>query len=263
MLGKLLKYDLKWSYKVLVYFYAMALFFSVVGRGLLNIENSAIFMVVSSFCIGVGFGLSIGAVFNCIIRLWVRFRMNLYGDEAYLTHTLPVSKGKIFTSKILSAFITIFASTIVFGVCLFICYYSKENLEILKNGLELAASTYDTTVLNLLLLILGVLFLQIIFIVLVGNVGIILGHNANQNKIIKSIIIGFTLYMGTQIFSVLLVFGFALFNSNFMNLFNTTDMISTETIKALMYSAMVIYLVYIAGYFVFGKKQLEKGVNVE
>lgn len=263
MLGKLLKYDLKWSYKVLLYFYILALVFSLIGRGLLNVENSAIFRVVSGFCIGVGFGLSVGAVFNCIIRLWIRFKLNLYGDESYLTHTLPVSKGTIFTSKILSAFITILASTIVFGICLFICYYSKENLEILKNGLELAASTYDTTVLNLVLLVLGVLFLQMMFIVLVGNVGIVLGHKANQNKIIKSIIISFALYMGTQVFSILLVFSFALVNNDFMNLFKTSDIISAETIKSLMYSAMGLYMVYIMGYFAFGKKQLEKGVNVE
>lgn len=263
MLGKLLKYDLKWSYKVLVYFYALALVFSLIGRGLQGIENSVIFTVISGFCIGVGFGLSIGAIFNCIIRLWLRFKLNLYGDESYLTHTLPVSKGTIFASKVLSAFITIFISTIVFGVCLFICYYSKENLEILKNGLELAASTYDTTVLNLVLLILGVLFLQMIFIVLVGNVGIILGHKASKNKIIKSIVIGFALYMATQIFSVLLVFGFALFNSDFMNLFKTMSVIGTETIKSLMYSAMGLYVVYIIFYFILGKKKLDRGVNVE
>ena len=38
MLGKLLKYDLKWIYKVVVVFYVLALIFSVIGRGLSEIE---------------------------------------------------------------------------------------------------------------------------------------------------------------------------------------------------------------------------------
>ena len=39
MLGKLLKYDLKWVYKVVVVFYILAFIFSVIGRGLSTIKN--------------------------------------------------------------------------------------------------------------------------------------------------------------------------------------------------------------------------------
>ena len=42
MLGKLLKYDLKWVYKVVVVFYILAFIFSVIGRALNEIENSFI-----------------------------------------------------------------------------------------------------------------------------------------------------------------------------------------------------------------------------
>lgn len=46
MLGKLLKYDLKWTYKPLIVFYILALIFAVLGRGLTEIENSLILNIV-------------------------------------------------------------------------------------------------------------------------------------------------------------------------------------------------------------------------
>ena len=47
MLGKLLKYDLKFVYKVVAVFYILAFIFSVIGRGLAKIENSLVFDVTS------------------------------------------------------------------------------------------------------------------------------------------------------------------------------------------------------------------------
>lgn len=47
MLGKLLKYDLKWVYKVVTVFYILAFIFSAIGRGLSLIENSLVFSVVT------------------------------------------------------------------------------------------------------------------------------------------------------------------------------------------------------------------------
>lgn len=51
MLGNLLKYDLKWVYKVVSVFYILALIFSVIGRGLSLIENSLVFSVVTRNCL--------------------------------------------------------------------------------------------------------------------------------------------------------------------------------------------------------------------
>ena len=46
MLGKLLKYDLKWGYKPLVVFYILSLFFAVLAKVFQQIENSLIFLVI-------------------------------------------------------------------------------------------------------------------------------------------------------------------------------------------------------------------------
>lgn len=263
MLGKLLKYDLKWIYKVVGIFYILALVFSIIGRALSYIENSVVFSIVSAIFIGTAVAMIINCLINCLIRLWVRFIRNCYKDESYLTHTLPVEKKTIYLSKVISALITIFTTSIVIIVCLLICYYSEENLQTLKTMLELAASTYNTTVLNLLLLISTIISMQMLFIVLIGYVGIILGHKSNKYKIIISIIISFALYMLTQVVSLVFIYIFGLFNSNVMNLVNTTEMINIDAIKLLMYLAIGMYAIYIIVYYILGKKAFQKGVNVE
>ena len=260
MLGKVLKYDLKWVYKVVVVFYILAFIFSVIGRGLSVIENSAVFSVASQIAFGFAISMAVSSLINCLMRLWARFIINLYKDESYLTHTLPVPKKTIYESKVISTLICIFTTTVVIIACLFICYYSEVNIEALKSILELAASTYNTTVVNLLLLLSFVIFLQIIFIVLVGYVGIILGHKSNKNKMVKSIIIGFALYMFTQAVNLVLILGFGLVNPNVMNLINTTDVINVETIKSVMYAVIGMYVVYIIFYYIFGKNNLKKVV---
>lgn len=207
--------------------------------------------------------MMVSSLINCLMRLWARFVRNVYKDESYLTHTLPVEKKTIYASKVISAIICVFTTVVVSVACLFICYYSDANMQTLKSMLELAAGTYNTTVLNLLLLISFVLFLEIMFIVLIGYVGIIIGHKSNQNKMLKTLITSFALYLVTQALTLGVIYILGLFNSNIMNLINTTEIVNVDAIKYVMYAGIGIYVVYILFYYILGKKQLEKGVNVE
>ena len=263
MLGKVLKYDLKWVYKVVGVFYILAFIFSVIGRGLNEIQNSAMFSVLAKIAFGFAISMMVSSLINCLMRLWARFIKNMYKDESYLTHTIPVPRKTIYVSKVLAALITIFTTTVVALICLFICYYSEANMEILKTLLELAASTYNTTVVKLLLLITVVIYLEVMFMVLIGYTGIILGYKSNQNKMVKTLVFSFVLYMLTQVVTLVVIFIYGLFNPNVMNIINTTDIINIDAIKSVMYVGIGTYIAYIIFYYLLGKKQLEKGVNVD
>ena len=263
MLGKILKYDLKWVYKLVVIFYALALVFSVIGRVFGEIENSLVCDIVSKICFGTAISMAISSLINSLMRLWTRFVRNVYKDESYLTHTLPVEKKDIYLSKVISGIVCIFTTMIVAVISLFICYYSEANIEVIKNLLELAASTYNTTVLKLLLLIIIVIFLEVVYILLFGYVGIILGHKSNTGKMAKSIVIGFVLYLAFQTLTLGLIAVYGLFNSDVMNLLNTTDIINIEAIKSVMYAGIGVYVIYSIILYYLGKIQLNKGVNVE
>ena len=263
MLGKLLKYELKWIYKGVIIFYILGLLFSVLGRAFSLIENSLVFNIIAGICKGTAVAMVVNVLINNLMRVWARFHRNIYKDESYLTHTLPVSKNDIYLSKVLSAIISIFTSAVVIVANVIICYYSKEALEFIKGTLEIVASTYDSTVVAFLGVAVVVFFLEIIFVLLSGFIGLILGHKSNNIKMGKSVLYGFIAYIIPQILTLILMFILALFNNELMNLFTTTEIIDVQTIKSVLYYGIAIYVVYIIVYYFIGKKIFEKGVDVE
>ena len=263
MLRKLLKYDLKWVYKELIVFYLLALIFSVIGRSLGLIQNSIVFSIASGVTIGIGVGMIFGSLVNCMLRLWSRFLKSMYKDEAYLTHTLPVEKKTVYTSKVITAMITLFTTVVVIVVCLAICFYSEANMQALKASLEIMESTYNITMIAIILLMATIIFTELVFIVLLGYVGIIIGHRANKHKILYSVVTGYVGYMITQIVSLLVVFLFGILNPQVMNLIDTTQMLDVDIIKYMLIGATGLYIIYNIIFYIIGKKQLEKGVNVE
>ena len=263
MLKRLLKYDLKDIFKVLIIFYCLAIFFALLTRVFLGIENSVILKIIGQICSGISISMIFNILINNLMRLWVRYKQNLYGDESYLTHTLPVKKSSLYLSKILTSIITIFTSVIIIGLTLFIAYYSKENLELIKNLLIPVANVYGSTIIKLLIIFLAVFFLEFINILQSGFTGIILGHKMNNSKIGYSILFGFCIYMIIQIFALLIIFVVSLFNPELMNLFITNDIVNLDMIKIIIYLAIFIYIItFIIIYFI-NLKLFKKGVNVD
>ena len=182
MLKKLLKYDLQNVNKVLVIFYSLSLFFAILTRIFLSINNSFIMDIIGKVCSGVTISMIFNIIINNLMRLWSRFKTNFYSDESYLTHTLPVSKKTLYFSKTLASFITLLISFLVIAISLFIAYYSKENITIIKNLLLPLATVYDSTVVTIVLAFIFVCFLEIMNMLQSGYVGIVLGHKKNSNK---------------------------------------------------------------------------------
>ena len=263
MLKKLLKYDLKNILKFLIIFYSLSIFFGILSRIFLNIENSLIMNIIGKICSGTAIAMMFNILINNLMRLWVKFKQNLYGDESYLTHTLPIEKKTLYLSKIITSIITLFTSIIVIILTIFIAYYSKENLELVKNLLLPLAKSYDSTIIKILLAFFFIFFLEFANALQSGFTGIILGHKMNNNKTGYSILFGFLSYMATQIFVLLITFIAALFNQDLMNLFITNEMINIEIIKIVILLTIIIYLItFIIVYFI-NLKLFKQGVNVD
>ena len=263
MLKKLLKYDLENIYKVLIVFYSLVLFFAILTRIFLNIENSFILNIIGQICSATTIAMIFNILINNVMRLWVRFKTNFYGDESYLTHTLPVDKKTLYLSKTLASVITLFSSVLVICICLFVAYYSKENIEFIKNLLLPFATVYESSVLMIILGFVLVCFLEIMNILQSGYVGIVLGHKKNNNKMLFSIIFGFATYILTQIFIVLVVFLVAIFNKDLMNLFFTMNSLNIDVIKFCIYLALFIYTLNVIILYFINLNIFSKGVNVD
>ena len=263
MLGKLLKYDLKWIYKPLVVFYVLALFFAVLTKIVQQIENSLIFFVIGQICSGAVIAMLINILINNFMRVWARFMKNMYKDESYLTHTLPVKISTIYTSKILAAIIAMVTSVIVILICLAICYLTKDNIEFLIDSIEATAVYFNSSVSSFLITLTVTIFFELLFAVFAGIFGIILGHKSNNMKTIKSVLFGFVAYMIPSMLTLLGIFIIGLFNPEVMNLFNSITGFSTEALKTVLFGGIAMYAAYITIYYFWGKKLLKKGVNVD
>jgi len=263
MLNNLLKYDLKNLFKFLSIFYVLGLFFALLTRIFFSIDNSLMMNIIGQVTSGVTIAMIANIIINNIMRSWIRFKQNLYGDESYLTHTLPVTKKTLYNSKILTLIITMLVSFMVILFILFIAYYSKENIEVLKNMISNIANIYNSKELAFILSILVVFLLEMLTMAQCGFAGVILGHKKNNNKIGNSILFGFISYVVTQIFTLFIVFVIGLFNKDIMNIFMTNDIANMTVFKTILCIVIITYSVSIIIWYFINIKLFNKGVDVD
>ena len=264
MLKKLLKYDLTANFRFLTIFYSIGLFFAILTRLFLGIENSLVMDVIGKICTGITISMIFNILINNTMRFWVRFKQNLYGDESYLTHTLPVEKQTLYLSKALAALITLLASMAVITLSLFAAFYSKANLEILKNLLTSVAVSFDSSVTGIIVAFLLIFFLELANILQIGFTGIILGNKMQTNKTIFSVVFGFAAYMASQTLVLIALFITALFSPDLMNLFITNETtLSMSAIKALIILSILVYTLLLFIVYFINVKLFKQGVNVD
>lgn len=262
MLGKLLKYDLKWCFKPLVVFYILAIIFSIITRMIESVDQTLILLIMDKICSGVVIAMLINILINCLMRNWVRFERNIYKDESYLTHTLPVSKNKIYLSKILTAIITLFISFIVIAICLAIVGLNDVTWYSLKLSLEQSAIFLNSNPLSLIIVLIITIFFEFLFMILSGILGIVIGHRSNNMKIVKSILIGMGIYMGLSLFSLAIIYMAGILSPDIISVFNNIK-VSSNAIKSIMIIGIFVYAIYNLIIYFVGNALLNKGVNVD
>ena len=263
MLGKLLKYDLRYVYRPLIIFYSFSVFFGLLTRIFLSVDGSFIVNVIGKICSGVAISMIFNILINNIMGMWARFRRNLYGDESYLVHTLPSKRSTVYIAKSLAGLITLLTSICVIILTLFIAYYSKENMEVLNNFLSTLATGIGSSTTALLTVTFAVFFVEILSALGCGFTGIVLGHRMNSGKIGYSVLFGFTVYIFTQMLGLGIFFLFALGNTEIMNLFTSDMLVSVEAVKQLLILAIPVYFIMCVATFWLNIRLLKKGVNVD
>lgn len=262
MLKKLLKYDLKWILKVEYIWSIITIILATLLRLTNYLNDSVITNIIKIVLTSLTITGMANILFNAIIRTWVRVKNNLYKDEAYLTHTLPVKESTILSSKILAGVLTMLFSVATITVTFFIGFYSKRLLEGIKTSLQIVATTLNSSVTNILIILAIILFLEITFILLVGVFGIIKGHRSNDNKIIKSVLISGITYIIFSGVSLLIAYIYGLFNEKIKVLF-TGNLIDYATLKIFLMIIIVIYTAYLIILYFLSQREFAKGVNID
>ncbi len=263
MLTKLLKYDLKYMIKNMSVFYILAIFFAVTTRILFSMEETFMIRLLGQISVGCMFSMVASIIINVLMRAWVRFRDSIYKDEAYLTHTLPVTKNNIYDSKFIQALLFFTISFIIVIIALLITYYTHDRWLMLKDYINAITTglSFNTTL--FVVSMITIIFLEIFNALQCGFFGIILGYKQNSGKIGFSVLFGFIAYLVSQSIVLFLTFVVGLFNSSIMDLFKTQAVINTDGFKILTVLAIILYITIITIMNLTCKKILNKGVNIE
>ena len=267
MLKKLYYYDLKWSLKIITIFLGLGLAFAVFGRIFQLLPDSIMFEVLGAICNGTSLSLTISAIFNCVIRAWVRLNLTMYKDESYLTHTIPVSISTHFLSKVLATITVIVISMIFLVLVVFIMYYSKENFEALKSLLNVVSGTMDISVVGFLILVILVILFEVIFIVFSGFFGAVYGNSYNKKRVLKTLVYAFGAYFICSAFSIIIMLLSTLFNEDLYNVVfvNTQDVVNIglDILKAILSVGLLLYIGYCILLYYLTDRKLKQGINID
>ena len=263
MLIKLLKYDLKYMIKNMSIFYILALFFATITRILFSLKQTIIVDIIGQISVGCMFSMVASILINVMMRSWVRFRDSIYKEEAYLTHTLPVTKNDIYNSKFIQTLIFFIISFLIVILSIFIAYYTKARWLLLKDYIGTITTNLDFNTTLFVISFMTVVFLEIFNAIQCGFLGLILGHKRSNYKIGFSVLFGFIAYLVAQSLVLLLTYISGFFNENIMNLFKSTILLDTKSFKLLVILAIVLYVIIISLMMLLCKRELNKGVNIE
>lgn len=114
MLGRLMKYDMKYMARILPWLYLGGIGFSALVTTFILVITDATILLLGTYAAYFLFTIAVEAIAVCSsIFMMVRIYRNMFSDEGYLTFTLPVKNGDVLNSKILTGAIWSFFSFIV------------------------------------------------------------------------------------------------------------------------------------------------------
>ncbi len=275
MFRKLIKYDLKYTFK---YWWIMALSslgLSVMGGVGVRILNSDIqgdkafltqFFSVIALVLSV-LGLS-AFMLATMLFVYMRYYKNFFTDEGYLTFTLPVKRIELLNSKIIAAFLTNAATSAVLVLDIAIIFSIGEDSKVIPNAFEGISELFDMLfngvagklpsaifypITGIALIVLSSLFSILAIFACITFASVI----TKKNKVLAAIGI---YYLGSGIFSVagqiITIFGMAA-------IAGLSESISKDLVwivillclwLAVAFMAMICLLLYIAIYRMLDKK---------
>lgn len=263
MLGKLLKYDLKYMIKNMSVFYILSIFFAILSRLLSLLEQTFMIGIITKITTGCMIAMVFNILINTMMRSWVRFNQTIYKDESYLTHTLPVTKNDIYNSEFIQSLIFFFIGFIIIIISLFITYYTKDRWDVIVQFIEGLSKGINTKPYQLIISFFLIVFLEVFNAIQCGFLGIIIGNKSNNNKTAFSVLYGLAAYFVSQTLVLVIMYIVGFFDESIMDAFKSTQVTDLSVFKPLAIYTTFLYFGTITGITVLAKKLFNQGVNIE
>lgn len=203
MLGKLLKYELRSTARLMLPLYPAVILFAIINKITIFVLADLEILALPKALLMTMYVFLVIAVFVMTIVLTLqRFYKNLLGEEGYLMFTLPVKAHNHILSKLITAVIWFVCSVIVsLGSVLILIpdYDWIKHIPAFYNEIsEYLMATANINLTGLILLVLAIGFVSVVHFILTVYTAISIGHLANKNRIFASFGAYIGIYMVIQ-----------------------------------------------------------------
>lgn len=260
MLGKVLKYDLKALCRYLIPLYAVLFGLGIMIRLLGFFDNVSIIAIICGLMIVALVVLScLSFVLNGIFS--VKYYLeNLFKDEGYLTHTLPVKKGTLLFSKVLASLVTFSITALVLIISLIVAFYQKGLfVEVVK---VLNLSIYGMSVYEFLLFMIVYGVIGYIATILMVYAAIAIGYSRSSNKLVSSVVWGLIFYFVMEFLYLGLLGIIMIINPTFISNLDNSVFMMKDLIT--FFSIFMVFTALIGGvYYYISYRFMDKKLNLE
>lgn len=260
MLGKVLKYDLISICKNLIPLYVVLLGLSLMVRILSLFDNVSVIEILLGLMI---FGLILISIFSILLTgiFSVKYYLeNLFKDQAYLTHTLPVKKGILLLSKVITSLVTIICTFGVIFLGFLIAFYQ---VGLFGEILEFLGKSYAGIEVYKFLIFM-IIYGMIVYLttILMVYASISIGFSRSSNKIVSSVVCALIFYFIMEFLYLGLLGIIMVSNPAFIsNLDNNTFMLS-DLLN--FFTVFMIFTAILGGvYYYISYRYMNKKLNLE
>lgn len=267
MLGKLMKYDMKALNKFLIIIHGFLLLSAVLVRIFLTsritMDNgdsitlfSLIFLLYTLIIVGASYGT--------LIVIAVRFYKNLFSDEGYLTHTLPVTSSQHLLSKTITGSIwslidsvLIFLSMYIVAVTPEVKHFFFQNQKEFLMDMGLTAETFPSAMQTLGFALVIIMIISAFANVITLYASVTLGQLFSGHRVLGAVVAYFviTTILSVITFAVMSLLGYSAFSSSVMpaDIDFMSFMTKTLWISAALETISTVIL-YIAAHYIMKKR---------
>ena len=261
MLNKLLKTDLRKNLRWLWILFACTIVCAGITKACNELgKTMAFFGIVNIFFDSLFYALVANSIIQPFIRNFFDFAKTLYGDEAYLTHTLPVTKNQIINSKYLTAIIEILLGFICAFISILIKFASPTLLTSLKQMLSMFI-VGEFSVIFVIILIIILIIVEFLMYISIIYFSIIMAYKSNEKKVLKAFLI--TALMAILSLTFLSIVLIIVFIANGIDLSAETLVLSSSMFMNIVIAGIITYLLITTLFYFLAKKEFNKGVNVD
>ena len=210
MLGKLMKYEWKSTWKLLVpanLLIIVMTFFACVTVRIDFFEYKSNAVDFAAIMIILMYVLSMFvAMVGSVIYLIYHFYTSTYGDQGYLLHTLPVDKHHIIIAKVLVSSIWVLISSFLIYASVLFLFNAEEDifndfLNIVKYRVD-GPFNDDFTAFSVIMALIA-LIVELLARVLKVTACISLGQLSSNHKLLTAIAFYYAIYVVQQIINVI------------------------------------------------------------